>query len=159
MNSFTKFIIAVTILVSCNVYELVDQGNKVSDEFEELLSLPRVSLSTYEVSITDINAAGTPGLDVVFTIANATFNDTITAGDVDGIGGASISGSVANLTPIMSVSKTASNKFSLTIKNTGPDATISGTDVFLDVQIPPAAYTNEQGRFLNQEFYSIRLVP
>ena len=70
-----SLLIILLNLTACNVYELVDQGNKISDEFEDLIKQPRIELLTQSVSLTDLNA--TPGINIYFNILNGSFNQKL----------------------------------------------------------------------------------
>lgn len=161
MKLLTKFIFPLLVFTSCNVYELVDQGNKISDSFEELLNSPRITMSRYELSVTDINNAGSPGIDIIFTISNAQFNDTTTAGQVDSIAGAIIEGpaTVTDLQLDPYVEKISSNKFKVNFRKNGANTVVMSGDSYLDIRvpIPRSAYTSNSSTDLEYQDYFIKL--
>lgn len=69
--------ISLFILSSCNVYELVDQGNKVSDEFDELISSPQLHQDIFELSTSQVNLAGSGGINFFITLKNGSFPDPL----------------------------------------------------------------------------------
>lgn len=156
-----SLLILLLSFTGCNVYELVDQGNKISDSFEDLLNSPRITLSRYEVSVTEINNAGTSGVNVIFTITNAKFNDTTTAGQVDGIAGPITEGpaTVTNLDLDLFVEKISSNEFKVNLRKNGVNSVVMTGDTHLDIRvpIPPSAYTSNNSTDLEYQDYFIKL--
>ncbi len=152
-------IILIT-LSSCNLYDLVGDKTTLSDDFEDLLSAPKITISPSKVSVTEINSAGTTGIQVKFSISSAQFNDFTTTGEVDDVTMFSIDGpgSVSNIELPTFAQKSGAQNFEIIIKNNGTNSVLTG-EAFIKVEIPTSAYTPTNSQDLERLSYFIELTP
>lgn len=147
-----SLLIILLNLTACNVYELVDQGNKISDEFELLLDTPRIELLTSPISLSAINSGG---VDIYLKITNGNF---INSGGV-------VFGPTAVLNGVSAGSLTSSTftyiksdivKFNAI--NSSGDTTCS-VDCSISINITAASYNSKNDLSILHDNFHVEITP